>query len=136
MELIPNVATIGDWKEKISSRMSPNLKLKLDDEVTKGVLVEILNEIGHHQLSNQFYESQRVRLKTKGLQGQLLKIDVSKFHTLMKIKLNTHADREKWLTRPLEVTQGYALVLLLWHFEYERLVSEHKIRPHHGSQHR
>ena len=68
------------------------LKLKLDNDVTKGVFVEILKEIGDHQLFNQFYDLQRVRLKTKGLQGQFLKMDVSKFHTLMKIKLNTHAD--------------------------------------------
>ena len=75
--------------------MSSKLKLKLDDDITKGTFVEILKEIGTDQLFNQFYESQRVRLKTEGLQGQFLKMDVSKFYTRMKIKLNTHADWEE-----------------------------------------
>ena len=47
----------------------------------------------------------------------------------MKIKLNVHADWERWLSKLLEVSQDYALVLPLWHFAYERLYSEHKIRP-------
>ena len=96
--------------------MSSKLKLKLNNNVTKGAFVEILKEIGDHQLFNQFYDSQRIRLKTKGLQGQILKMDMSKFHTLVKIKLSTHADWEKWLSKLLEVTQDYALVLPLWDF--------------------
>jgi hypothetical protein len=47
----------------------------------------------------------------------------------MKIKLNVHADWERWLSKLLEVSQDYALVLPLWHFAYERLYSEHKICP-------
>ena len=56
-------------------------------------------------------------------------MDVSKFLNLMKIKLNVHADWEKWLSKRLEVTQDYVLVLPLWRLAYKRLFSEHKIRP-------
>ena len=105
MELILDVATIADRKEKNSSRVPSKLKLKLNDDATKGVFVEILKGIGDHQLFNQFYESQRVRLKTKGPQGQFLKMDVSKFHAPMKTKLNAHADWDRWLGRLPEVTQ-------------------------------
>ena len=129
MELTTNIASIGDRRETISSRTPSNLKIKLDENVTKGAFVEILKEIGDHQLFSQFYDSQQIRLKTKGLQGQFLKMDVSKFQSLMKIKLNVHADWERWLTKLLEVSQDYAPVLPLWHFAYERLYSEHKIRP-------
>ena len=48
-----------------------------------------------------------------GLQGQFLKMDVDKFQSLMKIKLNAHADWERWLAKRLEVSQDCALVLAL-----------------------
>ena len=48
-----------------------------------------------------------------GLQGQFLKMDVAKFQSLMKIKLNAHADWERWLAKRLEVSQDCALVLAL-----------------------
>ena len=63
-----------------------------------------------YQLFNQFFDSQQIWLKTKGLQGQFLKMDVSEFQR-MKIKLNVHADWERWLRKLLEVSQDYALVL-------------------------
>ena len=54
---------------------------------------------------------------------------MSKIHTLMKIKFSTHANWEKWRSKLLEVMQGCAGVLPLWHFAEECLFSEHKIRP-------
>ena len=45
------------------------------------------------------------------------------------MKLNVHSDWDRWLSKLLEVTQDYALVLPLWIFAYERLFSDHKIRP-------
>ena len=56
-------------------------------------------------------------------------MDVAKFQSLMKIKLNLHANWERWLARRLEVSQDYALVLPLWHLAYEKLYAEHKIHP-------
>ena len=61
------------------------MKIKLDDNITNGAFVKILKDLGNHQLFNQFYDSQRVRLKMKGLQGQFLKMDVAKFQSPMKI---------------------------------------------------
>ena len=65
----------------------------------------------------------------EGLTEQFLKIDVAKFQGLMKIKLNVHANWDCWLTKLIEVPQDCALMLPLWHFVYERLYSDHKIRP-------
>ena len=89
--------------------------------------MEILKQLGDFQLFNQFYESQRLRLKTKGLTGQFLKMDIAKLQGLMKMKLNVHSDWDRWLPKLLEVSQDYALVLPLWIFAYERLCSDHKI---------
>ena len=105
MELVQDITVIADRKEKTSSKMSSKLMLKLNDDVTKGAFIEIVKKFRTHQLFNHFYKLQRVRLK-----GQFLKMDVSKFYTLMKIKLSTHADWDRWLSRLLEVTQDCALV--------------------------
>ena len=91
--------------------------------------MEILKQLGDFQLFTQFYESQMLCLKTKGLTGQFLKMDVAKFQGLMKMKLNVHSDWDRWLSKLLDVSQDYAssLVLSLWIFAYERLYSDHKI---------
>ena len=99
------------------------------DQLTKGKFTEILKQLGNFQLLTQFFDSQRLCLKTKGLQGHFLKMDVVKFQGLMKIKLNVHSDWDRWLTKLLEVSQDYALVLPLWHFADKRLHSDHKICP-------
>ena len=88
--------------------------------------MEILKQLGDLQLFTLFCNSGRLRLKTKGLTGQFLKMDVAKFQGLMKIKLNVHADWGRWLTKLLEMSQDYALVLPLWHFAYERLYSDER----------
>ena len=56
-------------------------------------------------------------------------MDVTKFQGLMKMKLNVHSHWDRWLSKLLEVSQDYALVLLVCIFAYERLFSDHKIRP-------
>ena len=98
-----------------------------NDQLMKGKIVEILKQLGDFQLFTEFYESQRLRLKTKGLTGQFLKMDVAKFQGLMKMKLNVHSDWDRWLSELPEVSQDYALALPLWIFTYERLYSDHKI---------
>ena len=71
-----------------------NLKTTFDDQLMKAKFVEILKQLGDLQLFAQFYDLQRLCLKTKGLIGQFLKMDVARFQGLMKIKLNVHADWE------------------------------------------
>ena len=56
-------------------------------------------------------------------------MDVAKFQGLTKVRPNVHIDWDCWLSKLLEVFQDYALVLPLWIFAYERLYSDHKIRP-------
>ena len=101
MDVIQN-DTIADLGEKTSSMKSSKLMIQLNDKPTKCEFVDVcdvLKGIGDYQLFSRFFESQRMRLKTKGLQGQFLKMDVCKFYTLMKIKLNNHSDWDKWLVR-------------------------------------
>ena len=47
----------------------------------------------------------------------------------MKMKLNVHSDWDRWLSKLLKVTQDYAPMPPLRIFAYERLLSDHKIRP-------
>ena len=124
-----SITTTGDRNPTLSTQNTFNLKNMFNDQLTKGKFVEILKQLGDFQLFEQFYQSQRLCLKTKGLSGQFLKMDVSKFQGLMKMKLNVHSDWDRWLPKLLKVTQDYALVLPLWIFTYERLFSGHKIRP-------
>ena len=83
-------------------------------------LTKQLNDL---ELFELFFQSPRLRLKTKGLIGQFSKMDVSKFQGLMKVKLNIHSDWNRWSPKLL------ALILPLWIFSYERLFSDHTIRP-------
>ena len=131
MALESSTTVIGDQNETFSTRNTSNLKTTFDHQLTKAEFVEILKQLGDFQLFIQFYDSQRLRLKTGGLQGQFLEKDVAEFQGLMKIKLNVHADWERWLAKLLEISQGCALVLPLWHPAYERLYecAEHTIRP-------
>ena len=69
MALETKVTLIGDRNETLSSRISLNLKITFDDHLTKGKFVEILKQIGNLQLFNQFYDPQRIRLKTEGPQA-------------------------------------------------------------------
>ena len=48
-----------------------------NNQLTKGKFVEILKQLGDFQLFKQFYQPQRLRLKTKGLTRQFFKMDVS-----------------------------------------------------------
>ena len=79
-------------------------------------IVKQLNDLGLLEL---FFQSQKLRLKTNGLTGQFSKMDVPKFQGLMKVKFNIHSDWNCWLSKLLEVTQAYALVLPLWIFPCE-----------------
>ena len=100
-----------------------------NDNLTKGKFVKILKQLDDLELFELFFQSQRLRLKMKGLTGQFSKMDVSKFLGLMKTKLNVHSNWNRWLSKLLEVTQDHALVLPLWIFSYERLIPDHRIRP-------
>ena len=126
MDVIQNFAIAGK-EEETSSTKSLRLMIKLNDDPTKGKFVNVLTGISDYQLLDSFFKTHRTRLKTKGLQGQFLKMDVCKFQTLIKLKLNNHSDWDKWLARLLEVTQDYALVPPLWIYSYKCLFSEHKI---------
>ena len=90
-----------------------NLANKFNNSLTKGKSWEILEPLDDLELFKQFYQSQRLRLKTKGLTGQFSKMDVPKFQGLIKMKLNMHSDWNCWLLKLLKVTQDYALVLPL-----------------------
>ena len=92
---------LGDRNETFPTRNLSNLKTTCDDQLTKAKFIEILKQLGDLQLFTQFYDSQRLRLKTEGLQGQFLKMDVAKFQGLMKIKLNVHGNWERWLAKLL-----------------------------------
>ena len=124
-----SITVLGDRDPAFSTQNMSNLKTMFGNQLTKGKFVAILKQLGDFQLFTQLYESQRLRLKTKGLTGQFLKMDLAKFQGLMKMKLNVHSDWGRWLSKLLEVSQGYALVLPLWIFAHERLYSDHKIRP-------
>ena len=72
-----SITMIGDRNPTLSTRNTFNLTNMFNDQLTKGKCVEIL-KLGEFQLFKQFYQSQRLRLKTKGLAGQFLEMDASK----------------------------------------------------------
>ena len=59
-----SITTIGDRNATLSTRNTFNLTNMFNDQLTKGKFVEILKQLGDFQLFEQFYQSQRLRLKT------------------------------------------------------------------------
>ena len=68
MGMIQNTA-VAEKEEKTSSAKSSRLMIKRNNDPTKGGFVDVLKGIGDHQLLTSLFETQRTRLKTKGLQG-------------------------------------------------------------------
>ena len=105
-----SITKIGDRNPTLSTLNTFNLTSMFNDQPMNGKFVEILKELGDFQHFEQFYQSQRLRLKTKGLTGQFVKMDVFKLQGLMKMKLNVHiyacSDWDRWLSKLLEVTQA------------------------------
>ena len=54
-----------------------NLVNMFNNNLMKGKFVETLKQLSDLELFELFFQSQRLCLKTKGLAGQLLKMDVS-----------------------------------------------------------
>ena len=105
MDVIQNVI-ISEKGEQTSSTKSSRLVIRLSDKTTKGGFFGILNRIGDYRLLVSFLETQRARLKIRGLHGQFLKMGTSELHTLMKLGLNNYSDWDRWLAKLLEVTLG------------------------------
>ena len=69
-----SITTSGDRTSTSSTRNTFSLA-NMFNNLMKGKFVEILKQLNDHKLFELFFQSQRLRLKTKGLTGQLSKMD-------------------------------------------------------------
>ena len=87
-----SIMMTGDRTSTLSTQNMFNLANMFNNNLMKGKFVEILKQLDDLELFEQFYQSHRLHLRTKGLTGQFSKMDLSKFQGLMKMKLNMHSD--------------------------------------------
>ena len=65
MKSTANVALIGDQRETFASRTSSNLRIKLDNSMTKGEFIYVLKELGDYRVLGSFLASRRKELQDK-----------------------------------------------------------------------
>ena len=70
-----SITATGDQTSTLSTRNTFSLANMFNNNLTEGKFVEILKRLNDHELFELFFQSQRLRLKTKGLTGQLSKMD-------------------------------------------------------------